>query len=665
MLPQPDFDYFGAAARQMEKYSKPAPYGNEVADADTGTFEHLMLYYRHTLIRAYHNKKGVCPGVCPLRRNMPEWAQQYPLISPARIPFLEVGQINLEGAIDYVHHGGAVIDFLKDKGMAPADLDVIGSEAAYAKVPIEEKNFLLWSVTGGAGFDITAARGALDTMHYDVKADDKPEAKKPFGRWFFSAHGDIRLVQSEYEHNVSELAKYAPGVIAGRSIKETREKMNDITKVDSAALMGTRRILLLSFDLDAFSPSYPGDVHRATDAINAEVFGVPSLARAHDIHARGNVHYIKNAVHHVMPKPDRDFEGLSGKKNTLYHSAVMGYAVSRLRALNLIDRAGKFADLIDDGLLRLDLTPAQYATNIPRILQVIEKVYNLAGFHISWDKTLVSGHLSVFLNDIRYDGTLISPGLRAFLKVTHRDEAIAPSLLSELATLEATCRGAISANSFVNATYGLYVYGVTDLFRRWGAAAFKPNSGLAVVAFAPSALGGFSCANMQSMMANVAGPALAEGLANLRSIATRFRTMHSTCNIIINQTMRPMSVEAQMRAATAIRREGRVMRTTRAQQAIADALLRKVPAPVLHRLLGGARQSFASMYQQVVIADARVAYEALRMLWQSSMDHALDTLAAKFMRSRTAMALVRPRVLFRAAIANKTEAVALFREWNR
>jgi len=660
-FPQPDFDYFGAAHRQEELYRKVRPYGAAAQTHRSGTYEELWQYFEYTIIRAYHQKHGVCPGVIKTGVEHQRWHDSYPYIPPDKIPLESIGDIDYANCFRYAAHGMDILDLVHDKAICPEEVRGMKTAEDVRKAPVERKNYLMSVLSAPEPINLPDLH--RKTKFDDVKAEDKPEAKKPNGRWFYEAHTDRRLVHSEYELSVAEYAKSTQGCLSGKSTRDKIAAMNYICELQHGADVSPNRPLLISFDLDKFSPSLTMDVHRRSDAIFARAFGQAHLADASDIFTHGNIHYIKRNVHHTFPKPGRDFEGFSGRKNTIYHCAVMGYCVRRLRALHLVEQGGRFASLIDDGLLRLSVRKDGYDERVREILRVIEEVYTMANLYISWDKTFVSEHFSVFLNEFNYKGTPVTPGIRSFLKITNRGESVCPSFLEDLGKLDSTSRGAIAAGAPAHITYGAYCFHLMDLFRKWSKGQASFSARLALAAFLPVALGGFGANSVASLSGSVLGPALTEGIGNLRAIAVRFRQLVPAINKMVNQPMRQLSDDEKLRAPLAARRQGRCLKTSRARQVLERKLVHMLDTPVIRALMGdvSVRQDDSAISALVDSGD--VPIEAIEIIRDSTVGAAIANLAAKFLRARTAFKLVRPTAFFRASIANMTEAQALIREW--
>ena len=242
------------------------------------------------------------------------------------IPFRDVGKIQMAGEFHYNRLGRDILTCVKDKAISPDQICQLKNDFDLRSLDGAEKNQLLDVLTRLVGIDTRVLSGDRDSIEYDLKLDDKPEAKKPSGRMFMEAGTEARLLQSEYELSVEAYAKHAPGFMAGMNVHDGIILMNKIYEAVTDPL--TQEHVFVSFDLEKWSPGLPIQNHIMCDKLWAEAFGAPELEKASLIFTSGNLHYIKQNIHHIMPKPGADFEGFAGKKPTLFHIGVMGYAVN-------------------------------------------------------------------------------------------------------------------------------------------------------------------------------------------------------------------------------------------------------------------------------------------------------------------------------------------------
>jgi len=78
VLPQPDYDIYGAAQRQKDMYSNVSTYGAEVENENTGTYDDLFRYQKHVMIQAFYSRHGVCPGTIEEGVELEGWTASYP-----------------------------------------------------------------------------------------------------------------------------------------------------------------------------------------------------------------------------------------------------------------------------------------------------------------------------------------------------------------------------------------------------------------------------------------------------------------------------------------------------------------------------------------------------------------------------------------------------------
>lgn len=663
-FPQPDFDYFGAAHRQEELYRKVRPYGTAVENENTGPFANLLRYYKWMLVRAFKDRHGYCPGIIRDDVVRTGWRETYPHLDFARIPYESVDDIDLSNTFNYASHGEDLLDLVADKAICPLDIALMHNVVDVQVSDISQRNQLLDVLKRDNPINAMDLIANHKDLFMDVKAEDKPEAKKPNGRWFFEAHTDVRINHAEYERSVAEYAKHTVGCMSGKSTKEKINTLQYITELPPVFSQMYTKPVFISFDLDKFSPSLEMPIVRTVDEIWANAFGLPHIKDDADLFEKGNVHYIKRNIHHVFPKYSRDFEGFSGRKHTMYHCAVMGYAVRRLKDLQLVSAAGRFTSLIDDGLLRLDVPIDDFDITVSKILEVIEDVYKMANLYISWDKTFVSSHVAVFLNEYYIDNTQVTPGIRAFLKQTNRSEAICPSILDDVGIADSTARGAISSGSWVNSTYAAFGYHVMDSFIKWKGKKTVLNAQHALACFSPVAFGGLGCSSMLNLSGSVATPTFVECIGHLRAIAFRYRALVHPINDILNAPIRQKTAISRFKSPLSVQHEDRTLRSNRAAIILERRLLALLDTPVIRSLLGSVSVQLPEGFADSITHGGLVPVEMLDMIYGSTLDAALSAVAVKFLRARTAYNLVPQRVFSRAAQANKTEAALVISRWN-
>lgn len=656
ICPQPDFDYFGATFRQQEMYKKCIAKLDTVKHQKAIHSKGIFQYVKHVIMRSFHKKHGRMPGKVTAQESTWKrtWREKYDVCTPDMVPFEEVDDIDLNGEFAFRQRDVDSYDITKDKAICPLSIRHIKDSSALNRLPVTAKNQLADVLTRDIVPDLIELGLDRKSIFYDKKAEDKPESKKPNGRWFFEAGTDARLKQSELEESIAVYARDVPGCVSGASYSEKLKVMNFVSEPEK--LGAPNRSMFVSFDLAKFSPTLPIWVHEEMNKIWSNAFGVADIAEAHRIFTDGEVHYVKGRIHHSFKCMGNDFEGFAGRGNTIYHCGVMGYAINQLRKANLIVQGGRFACLIDDGALRLTVKREHFEDTKRKILTMLEEIYSAAGLFISWDKTFVSEKFLIFLNDIRVSGRSIQPGMRAALKISGLADELIPSLPGDLAYLESTTRGAVTAAAPLMSAYAIYIWHFVDRLKRWSPREMKPKNSMRLFAFVPYAMGGFGCKTPLIMAGSVATIGLEEQVSVLRLIGVRMPELKPDINKIMQQGIREMAETTYANNPLAIRRLKQILHLNRTESLVTFHLMRAVKSPVLRQLCESLCDKSVGIVEQLLLAGSEIPVELREMMHKMEPRFALQQIARKFVSSRTASVFVPMRATIRVRNKNKYEA---------
>lgn len=659
-LPQPDFDYFGAAKRQQDKYQESTIKQQKFRQGNNQIFQNVLLYHKWTMLSAFYAVHKTCPG--HVKEDVPEnkyrWIPRYPNVTPTDIPFEAMNDIDFNGDFRWKMRTDDNMDLVKDKAICPLRIASVNNAKEFAELPVSAKNQLVDVLTRNTAIDLSELETRRERLFYDVKAEDKPEAKKPNGRWFFEAETDARMKHSEYEDAVAEYAKHAKGCVSGIDVGK---KMHIMNAVSDPGTVGTGyRPIFLSFDLEGFSPNLHPNVHKALDEQWAEAFGVPGLNQASRIFTDGNIHYIKGNIHHTFRKMGNDFEGFSGRALTMYHCAVMGYCANQLRKNKLIHAPGRFACLIDDGALRILLEETNFIEDLNNALHLIENIYNHCSLFISWDKTFYSSNFMVFLNEIRYSGRSITPGMRSFVKIVNTAEVICPTITDDLDAIASTARGAITANAPLMAVYAYYAFLAEDTMRKWAGEGKVFKSGIALRGFLPTSLGGLNLQSALLLSGSIGTVGFEEQLGILRYIGMRIPDLRPAINRMLRIPIKPISDVNRAINPILIESRTRTIRSNRMSNLIVKHLSRTVNSPVLRMLVQATNGVSGSLVDTVIHAGCKLPIQIIQSLNAADPATAIRQLANKFLNSRTAQCFVPYWACIRVAFAQKNEAAKWF-----
>jgi len=653
-FPQPDFDIFGAAQRQSVLYANRQAITKDTLNDNI--LKDILKYHKWLLLVTYYRKNQKCPGELRAGCLVKEWHYAYPHNNPSTIPFRDIEDIDFHGDFIWQDRSTDVLDLVKDKAICATSIDKCKNQNEYSKLPAQERNQLLDWVGRTESPNLHTLQTDHTSCFHDVKAEDKPEAKKPHGRWFFEAHTDMRLLISNYEESVAYYAKDVPGSFNGISIHDKIRKMSEVVAHTDPNTGLTD--LMFSFDIDKFSPSLQVAVHRGLDKTWSEAFGKPHLQHMSSILTDGKIHYIKGNIHHTFNKVGADFEGFFGRKLTIYHCAVMGYCVRRLKELNFLKAGGYFACLIDDGLLRLKLPTAKYDDAVKAIKVFVDTIYKAACLHISWDKTFLSSHFCIFLNEVYYDGRRVPLFLKACLRITSKSESPIVNMVDELQMCESTTRGAIAAGAPLVLAYGLYSWTFVDCVLKWGRFPAHRSFSESAVAwfFTPISLGGFGMANALQMSGSVGTNQLTECLSTLYAFGSVVKAYRPIINRCVSQVMTRKTECEIARDPLLVRTREKHLKMNRTTHAVTKALRKVVQSPVLDALLKSVEGTCTTLSEILLSAGSVLPVEVISSLNECEPSHALKQFTIKFTKAATVMKLLPASVVRRITYANISEA---------
>lgn len=658
LFPTADFDSYSAMQRQEAMYKKYSKLYNDVHLSRH--YEGIMQYHKWMMAVAYHKRHGRCPG--RIKDNVEEkpWHRSYPLTEVHHVPFAEIDDIDFNGDFVYNHRDDDCMDLIKDKAICPKGIKYVANAADLGRLPVSEKSQLVDLLKRDTLPNLATLK--QEALFYDVKCDDKPEAKKPNGRLFFEAHSDVRLVLSEYEDSNADYAKHMPGAVLGRNTVDTRKIINAASAFGSSEHESMP--IYISFDLEKFSPAFNLQVSKDLDSQWAEAYGVPEVANASRILTEGQIHYVKGNFHHTMEKYGCDFEGFFGRRNTMYHCAVMGYTINQMKKAGLLSREAHFAALIDDGLLRFHVPKAEAKTYVSQIKKFIEAIYADASLTISWDKTFVSSVVCVFLNEVRVMGRSFTPGMKAILRIANRSDDICPSLLSDLQLVASTTRGALTAGAIPTGAYAMYALLVGDAIRRWAKHKIKSNIVSVLRMFLPARVGGVGLVGLLSLAGSLVHDDFVEALGVLAAFGTRFKALQPAINKLVNLPITQQEENAKYSNPSKVRARCLTLKADRGYQKIKHFLMFSAHLPAIENLQAFLKGEYTEKDCLIPAAPPKLVVEIRERIWNATPYHVIEGVASKFLKSTSALVFVPRRVLYRAMVANKTEAVAYFSKNN-
>jgi hypothetical protein len=657
ILPVPDFCIYG---NQFGSYSMHTNPHSELPFPDPDVnWDDFSLYWDHSMIRNYYDRHQVCPGTIKPGVEHKNWHASYPHIVPKRIPYVEVGDINWEGTFVYQDYNFAEHELRKDKVMAPKKLPVDTTSRELAELPIWERNQIAAMIMDPMMKRLAQYRQEIltntESFDYVHLVAMKPESKKEGGRNFYMANDPQRILMSEKEANVADYLLHKAGNSAGITDVELAKQMKEI------ALLPTNicRKVFISFDLEKWSPQQSPRLKTLAYEKWGYAFGLPHIKALLKVHNGSRLAFIKHNISHEYINPGQDMEGYDAKTNTAMHIEVMSYAINVCRRKGLVTKGAKLLCLIDDGGMSLEFDINATNEEILNCINMIEKVYQMVGLRISWDKTFVSEKLFQYLNEVYYNGFKVTPGLKAFLRVGRPIDMPAKTIVDDLDAIAGELQGAIKAGSSYMMSYSAYAFEIYRVIKRWGRYKVKITDRHILMCLTPVALGGLGVRSMIQLCTNESFNPLAAGIGNLKAFVTYYRRNAPLVNALLKTRMRETTADTFLRAPRAIRVEGRTLNLRRFENRMRDWIKKAAKNPYITSVLAAAApmtdQTFVSRIAQM----KEVSAIGLQALSDLRPDTAVDQLIGKLQRSQTAASLLGFEDVIRLTLANRYQTSQL------
>jgi hypothetical protein len=569
--------------------------------------------------------------------------------------------VNFTGCLKPALTQKDILKYTKDKAIPTIEeLMPYGLEQDGLK---SDKSLLSWVLNSQEVPNLAVYREQLSELNCDLKFGDKPEAKKPNGRFFGSYRPEIRLLNSGREFNWGKLFRTITGYTTSKKPLETLKQLERIRGPKEPH--ADKKRVLLSFDIAKFSPRRPWKWCKAIDDKSEKWWNMPSWRLNEHQYRRGKYHYLKRQVHHYADKLDRDIEGITGKPNTALHYALMSYSCMLAKKKGLLIGTADFSCLIDDGLLGADV-PNEPGAEMNLAL-FIEDVYRIAQMDFSWDKTLISAVGCNYLNQLAKYGNPISPGMRSFVRIAHMGDEPVRSPLADHATVESTVSGAMTAGAQLDPIVVAHAFMTQRVIETWmGRTETKSIRGVSAYwYFAPVGNGGAGGQSLLNMATSAGGMAISECHSNLWAIAYRYPVLREMCMQIIKAPVRELDILDRVRMPTTVQGPNKFFRQTRLRKAVMKALTKKVSSPFLSYITRGSSDTSRQSLIDLLERAKGLHYGSLQDMWRASRMFRFETIAGKFLTSRSAAKMVGWRTLMRMFYANQSEAAIVISRWLR
>jgi len=663
MLPVPDFCIYSATYNTFTKHNSPfamLPH----PDPET-TYEDFLLYWDYSMIRNYYDRHNKCPGHIKPDVKSKNWHHNYPHIVPKSIPYKDVKDINWEGTFQYSDYHYAEHELRKDKTMAPKRVAEDLTAADLATFPIHERNQIAALFLDPTMPRLADLRTMIETnsenFDYVHLTALKPESKKEGGRMFFMANDPVRTPMSEKEANVSDYLIHKAGNSSGIPDLELLRRMREISTLP----LGLVRKVLVSFDLEGWSPKQNPQLKKSAYDKWSYAFGLPHIKSLHKVFDNSRIAFIKHNVHHEYINHGQDLEGYDAKTNTALHIEVMSYAINVCRRLKKIDKGATLLALIDDGGMSLEFDIQATDEEIMDCINCIEQVYHMVGLRISWDKTFVSEKLFQYLNEVYYNGFKVTPGLKAFLRVGKDVDVPAKTIADDLDAISGQIQGGLKAGASFMMSYCAYAFEVYRTLKRWSRYKVPIEDRHILMCLTPVAFGGLGVKSMLQLATNEAFNPVTAGIGNLKAFCTYYPDNAPLVNALLNSTMREMKEETFLRAPKAIRAETRTLNLQRFANVMREWLVKEARNPYVKSVLQLAFDDSNIIFSERIANQHEISAMGLQAIANLRPEAAVDMLVNKLQRSQTAASLLGFTGTLRILLANRYQALHCIQQFGK
>lgn len=385
--------------------------------------------------------------------------------------------------------------------------------------------------------------GASEHVH---KMEIKPEGHKDPSRAIFSGNIRDRMLKSQCEEGVHEVARHHPSYMIGSSAleKEVRTRVLNADGPDP-----TCTPTFYSFDVSGWSPNMSLAVQNMSHDLWAEYYGENGegavYVRAKDVMAGSTVYMNKGGYIGWYVNAESNFEGYDGKEMTMINIAMLSLSVKHWRrnvvARGLMTEAKAKATraillaFIDDGIARVDMPLDNFTELFGLWKETCVDVFLGCGFVVEASKCFPSDVFYIFLNEPYLCGRHIAHGVRAASSICSMTPEEHDTLVDRVDRVSGGARGTnVAGLDSIAASFLMAVHAMLHI-AEW-VRNVDPVAA-AVWTLSPRAWGGLGLPVMMQLGTTASGDALTEGIATLQ----RYAAISDVCrSYYLNMMRTPM-----------------------------------------------------------------------------------------------------------------------------
>lgn len=635
-MPPPDFDATAIFGGVRKYHMNPRSSG---ADPDAPIqvvtmWERIKAERKLHFANAYYRMTGTWPADLTHRAS--------------GVGLSDVRDWEPEAILPYYTLGKDVVSQIKDKQTVCATL----AEERMGHARADQTNYLLWYLNNKEVLDTDQIRKDYPYHGEDnyARVAYKPEAHKPDSRLFYMAPPKSRTILGELEGNLSNVAKFYPGCLMGKSSGEKKKILLDLMDPHSP-LPGVPtghdcETFIIQFDLSKFSPKSNYNVVRDYHEFWAKVYAEPQIKAMSEMGCFAKLLHTTCNLKMEYQNIGADLEGFRGRLMTMFHSDLLGTACRVARERGLTTGKARLAVFIDDGAVKIAVNGlGELAVeNVRRFLAVMQEVYAAAGQDANPSKTCISRVGGEMLAEFYVHGTQMPVGIKAAMRLYPDYENAATTITEEFDTLFSTCQGSVKDGADWLTIHSMYSMACLKALNRW-ARRELPNVNddtLALLLMTPKSYGGFGLQPLQGLVTTAVTNLTAEGLAMLNRAARwlpgyRLRIMKIvSVPVIVREPLSILRDPLRVRADTPVLMENRLVMT------VVDWLSSQSGAigSFIMEYSSQSLKEHATKVAEALLASDSISVPVLERAWKATPLAQIESIVAKFKRSHTVIRFV-------------------------
>lgn len=650
-MPSPDFDatrVFGVV-RAWHHACRPSGADPGASDKMKSLWKRVQAERSFHLAHVFHRMTSQWPAALPHRLSGPTVS--------------EASSWDYNGLLPYYQLGKDIASQVKDKQTVAASKD----EELNGRPGKTETSYLLWYMENRDKVNTEDWLKAFPGHGEDnfARVAYKPESHKPDSRLFFMAPPKTRTLLGELEGNLSNIARFYPGCLMGKSASEKQKILLDImdpySKIQGVDQAEDFTVFVIQFDLSKFSPKSNFNVTADYNDFWAEVFGMPDLKKLKEVGCHGKLIHTTCGLKMEYDNQGADLEGFRGRLMTMFHADMLGAACRYAREQGYIMGRSRLGVFVDDGVVKvaakgLGKTAVE---NVRAFLNTMKDVYASAGQDAHPSKTCVSEVGGEMLAEFYCHSTRLPSGIKAAMRMYPDYESNCTTIPEEFDALFATSQGAVKDGADWASVHAMYVAAALKCINRWARNEFSTQnvSKLALKLMTPKSYGGFGIQPLQGLVTTAVTNMTAEGLAMLNRAARAIPGARQEIIRIVTMPVirrEPLSI---LRDPCRIRADTPVLMENRLIMACVDWLEMQAGAIGEYMLeySGESLREHATKVAEALLAAEQISLPVLERAWKSTPLCQVEQLISKFKRSSTVIKMIGREGVSRIRSGNRAD----------